>query len=117
MESQKCTKKECKYPISCKHNNMCMENEMQKSISPKKIKKPQLKKLGLFCVMVFYQSMNKCVPLSDFVFENFNWETHLVELRGHGYDSDNITKVTWNDWVDDVVNMKKFPMSVIKFTL
>ena len=37
----------------------------------------------------------------NFIYENFNWE-NFVELSGHGYDVDNITKVTWNDWVDDV---------------
>ena len=62
MESQKCTQTECKYPISCDHNNMCMEDEMQKSISSKKIKKTSTQKLGLFCVMVFYQRRNKMCP-------------------------------------------------------
>lgn len=102
MVSQKCTQKKCKYPISCKHNDMCMENEMQKSISSKKVKKTSTQKVGVILCHGFLSKHEQMVPLSDFVFENFGWDTHLVELRGHGYDSDNITKVTWNDWVDDV---------------
>ena len=66
----------------------------------------------------FLSKHEQMVPLSDFIHENFGWETHLVELSGHGYDADNITKVSWNDWVDDVKeSMTKFPRNVIKFTL
>ena len=50
----------------------------------------------------FFIKARTNAPLSDFIYENFGWRTHLVELSGHGYDADNITKVSWNDWVDDV---------------
>ena len=102
MGSQKCTQKKCKYPISCKHNDMCMEDEMQKSVSSKKNKKTSTQKVGVILCHGFLSKHEQMVPLSDFIYENFGWKTHLVELSGHGYDSDNITKVSWNDWVDDV---------------
>ena len=47
MGSQKCTQKKCKYPTSCKHNDMCMEDEMQKGVSSKKIKKTSTQKVGV----------------------------------------------------------------------
>ena len=42
------------------------------------------------------------IPLSNYLYETLGWETSLVELSGHGYDEENITNVTWNNWVDDV---------------
>ena len=48
MESHKCTKKKCKYPISCEYNNMCMDYEMKKVFLQRKSKKPQLKSWGYF---------------------------------------------------------------------
>lgn len=79
-----------------------MEDEMQKSVSSKKIEKTPPYKVGVILCHGFLSKHEQMIPLSDFIYENFGWKTHLVELSGHGYDADNITKVTWNDWVEDV---------------
>ena len=102
MGNQKCTIKQCKYPVSCEHNNMCMEREMQKSISNKKIEETSAEKVGVLLCHGFLSDSEQMSPFSDYIHELFGWETNLVELTGHGYDSDNITKATWHDWVDDV---------------
>jgi glycerophosphoryl diester phosphodiesterase len=58
--------------------------------------------IGVVLCHGFLSKHEQMVPMSNYIYETLGWETSLVELTGHGYDEDNITSATWDNWVDDV---------------
>lgn len=101
MTKPKCISKSCSYPDTCNTNNMCMEDQLEKSNEIKMNHTPT-HKVGVVLCHGFLSKHEQMIPLSNYLYETLGWETSLVELSGHGYDEENITNVTWNNWVDDV---------------
>ena len=101
MTKPKCISKSCSYPETCDWNNMCMVSQLEKSNAVKIYETPT-SKVGVVLCHGFLSKHEQMIPLSNYIYETLGWETSLVELAGHGYDEENITNVTWNNWVNDV---------------
>lgn len=107
MANVNCVKETCAYPETCNWNNMCVTAQLEISNAVKHFE-PQTNKVGVLLCHGFLSRHEQMIPLSDYIYETLGWETSLVQLSGHGYDEENITNVTWNDWVSDVkVKYKK----------
>ena len=101
MAKPTCIKESCSYPETCDWNSMCMVEQLERSNAVKQYE-PQTNKVGVVLCHGFLSKHEQMVPLSNYIYETLGWDTSLVELTGHGYDAENITSATWNDWVVDV---------------
>ena len=101
MTKPNCTSIPCSYPETCDWNSMCMVEQLEKS-NEVKLYETSTDKVGVVLCHGFLSKHEQMIPLSNYIYETLGWETSLVELTGHGYDEENITSVTWNNWVDDV---------------